>query len=203
MKTLELEVKHVNQYASDDYILNDFELSEESLEELAKLLGLEENEDFDDVKDEAAQWFLDNYEEENSKVEATEFYNRTISHKDISVSYEADLVAEYNDTKIVAHVDFEQDCLYNNAEAKQVLAEQPKKLYLSGIEHVEYIEDFEEIQNDFEEDYYDDWFTYDKGNFEWWEELANALYELECEGVDIKAMEVNELQDYIDAYNEL
>ena len=78
-----------------------------------------------------------------------------------------------------------------------------KKFYLEEIENNDYINAFEEIQNDFEQDDNDDWFTYDEENYEWWEELANALYELECEGVDIKAMEVNELQDYIDAYNEL
>ncbi|OHX28314.1 hypothetical protein Javan273_0001 [Streptococcus phage Javan273] len=52
---------------------------------------------------------------------------------------------------------------------------------------------FEEIRNDWTEEENGTWST-DKGNFEWWEELANAIEFLEENEIDA---ETEELSDYI------
>lgn len=75
-----------------------------------------------------------------------------------------------------------------------------KKYYLDEIEDYSYINCFEEIQEAFTEDERG-WFTYDKEEYEWWTTLAEALYNLNDKGVDVNTLEVNELQDYIDYYN--
>lgn len=75
-----------------------------------------------------------------------------------------------------------------------------KKYYLDEIEDYSYINCFEEIQGAFTEDERGR-FTYNKDEYEWWTTLAEALYNLNDKGVDVNTLEVNELQDYIDYYN--
>jgi hypothetical protein len=114
MAIVKLDIKYLNEFRNDDYLLGDFKLSERSLEKLANVLGMKDIE-------EAEQWFLDNYEEQNRKVECREFYNQTISRKDIHVDYESELVAYYKGTTFVAPVFFMSDENYKNVEAKQYL----------------------------------------------------------------------------------
>lgn len=114
MAIVKLDIKYINEFMNDDYLLADFKLSEDSLEKLANVLGME------DI-DEAEQWFLDNYEEQNRKIEAYEFFNSTISRRDIHVDYESELVANFKKTTFVAPVFFMSDENYKNVEAKQYL----------------------------------------------------------------------------------
>lgn len=114
MAIVKLDIKYINEFRNDDYLLGDFNLSEYSLEKLANVLGME------DIA-EADQWFLDNYEEQNCKIEAYEFFNPTISRRDIHVNYESELVANFKETTFVAHVFFMSDENYKNVEAKQYL----------------------------------------------------------------------------------
>lgn len=117
MAIVRLNIKYLNEFRNDDYLLGDFKLSEHSLEKLANVLGME------DI-DEAEQWFLDNYEEQNRKIEAYEFFNSTISRRDIHVDYESELVANFKGTTFVAPVFFMSDENYKNAEAKECLEKQ-------------------------------------------------------------------------------
>lgn len=72
-----------------------------------------------------------------------------------------------------------------------------KKFYLEEIENNDYINAFEEIQNDFEQDDNDDWFTTDKADFDWWTKLADSIAYLEENGIDYEDSDINELADYI------
>lgn len=199
MKTLVLEVETINNQMNNEVLLGDFSIAKNSLLELAKLLELDKGEaEKDDLIVEADQWFLDNLEEEKREIVAQEFYNQTISRKDIHISYTSDLVATYQNTKIIAHIDFEGDEWYYNAEAKKYLEEQRPKYYLKDIKYKDRITTFEDIEYAFEQD--DNWeaFTTDKDEYDWWVELANSLEYLENQNIDTIKLDIEELQDYID-----
>ncbi|EPV87530.1 MULTISPECIES: hypothetical protein [Streptococcus] len=72
-----------------------------------------------------------------------------------------------------------------------------KKFYLEEIKNNDYINAFEEIQNDFEQDDNDDWFTTDKADFDWWTKLADSIAYLEENNINYKDSDINELADYI------
>lgn len=76
---------------SNEYLLNTFTISQDILEGLAELLSVKNSKDCD-VRDEANQWFLNNFQEKRL-VGARGFYNQTINRKEIHISYESDLVA--------------------------------------------------------------------------------------------------------------
>lgn len=70
------------------------------------------------------------------------------------------------------------------------------KKYLSEIENFEQIKTFEDLSDHLKEDEQGEYFE-DTKDFDWWDELANAMRYLEDEGVDYDEVELNELEDYI------
>lgn len=70
------------------------------------------------------------------------------------------------------------------------------KRYLAEIENLEQIKTFEDLSDYLEEDEQGQYFE-DAEEFEWWNELANAMQYLEDEDVDYDEVELNELEDYI------
>lgn len=72
------------------------------------------------------------------------------------------------------------------------------KKYLSEIENFEQIKTFEDLSDYLKEDGQGQYFE-DIKDFNWWNELANAMQYLEDEDEDIECdeVELNELEDYI------
>lgn len=70
------------------------------------------------------------------------------------------------------------------------------KKYLAEIESFEQIKTFEDLSDYLEEDDQGQYFE-DEKEFNWWNELANAMQYLEDEDVDYDEVELNELEDYI------
>ena len=68
--------------------------------------------------------------------------------------------------------------------------------YLSEIENLEKIKTFEDLSDYLKEDEQGQYFE-DKKEFNWWNELANAMQYLEDEDVDYDEVEFNELENYI------
>lgn len=69
------------------------------------------------------------------------------------------------------------------------------KLYNTEIENWSNIVDFEEIRDNWSEgEEYGTWFTTSQSEFDWWNQLANAIEYLNDNGIDA---DVNELADYI------
>ena len=71
-----------------------------------------------------------------------------------------------------------------------------EKRYLADIENIEQIKTFEDLSDYLKEDEQGQYFE-DEKEFEWWNELANAMQYLEDEDVDYDEVELNELEDYI------
>lgn len=70
------------------------------------------------------------------------------------------------------------------------------KRYLAEIENLEQIKIFEDLSDYLAEDEQGQYFE-DEKEFDWWNELANAMQYLEDEDVDYDEVELNELEDYI------
>ncbi len=70
------------------------------------------------------------------------------------------------------------------------------KRYLTEIENLEQIKTFEDLSDYLKEDEQGQYFE-DAEEFDWWNELANAMQYLEDEDVDYDEVELNELEDYI------
>ena len=70
------------------------------------------------------------------------------------------------------------------------------KRYLAEIENLEQIKTFEDLSDYLKEDEQGQYFE-DEQEFNWWNELANAMQYLEDEDVDYDEVELNELEDYI------
>ena len=70
------------------------------------------------------------------------------------------------------------------------------KRYLAEIENLEQIKTFEDLSDYLEEDEQGQYFE-DEQEFNWWNELADAMQYLEDEDVDYDEVELNELEDYI------
>ena len=69
------------------------------------------------------------------------------------------------------------------------------KLYSTEIENWTNIVSFEEIRDNWtESDEYGKWFTTNQADFDWWNQLANAIEFINDNGIDA---DVNELADYI------
>ena len=70
------------------------------------------------------------------------------------------------------------------------------KRYLAEIENLEQIKTFEDLNDYLVEDEQGQYFEDDQ-EFNWWNELANAMQYLDDEDVDYDEVELNELEDYI------
>lgn len=70
------------------------------------------------------------------------------------------------------------------------------KRYLVEIENLEQIKTFEDLSDYLLEDEQGQYFE-DEKEFEWWNELADAMQYLEDEDVDYDEVELNQLEDYI------
>lgn len=70
------------------------------------------------------------------------------------------------------------------------------KKYLSEIENFEQIKTFEDLSDYLKEDEQGQYFE-DTKDFDWWNELANAMQYLEDEDVEYNEVELTELEDYI------
>ena len=69
------------------------------------------------------------------------------------------------------------------------------KLYNTEIKNWTNIVNFEEIRENWTEgDEYGVWFTTDQADFDWWNQLANAIEFINDNDIDA---DVNELADYI------
>ena len=69
------------------------------------------------------------------------------------------------------------------------------KLYNTEIENWTNIVKFEEIRENWTEgDEYGVWFTTNQADFDWWNQLANAIEFINDNGINA---DVNELADYI------
>ena len=105
---LRLEVESVNDTPSNERIINDYSLSDDSLEELKEFLG--------DTEDDAEILFMENCEEKNKNVVVEKSYNETIQRDDFRVLYHSDLVWIVNGKKVVATIDSEFTEMYDNEE---------------------------------------------------------------------------------------
>lgn len=70
------------------------------------------------------------------------------------------------------------------------------KRYLTEIENLEQIKNFEDLDDYLAEDEQGQYFE-DEKEFDWWNDLANAMQYLEDEDVDYDQVELGELEDYI------
>lgn len=70
------------------------------------------------------------------------------------------------------------------------------KRYLVEIENLEQIKTFEDLGDYLVEDDQGQYFE-DEQEFDWWNELADAMQYLEDEDVDYDEVELNQLEDYI------
>lgn len=70
------------------------------------------------------------------------------------------------------------------------------KKYLSEIENLEKIKTFEDLSDYLKEDEQGQYFE-DAEEFNWWNDLANAMQYLEDEDIDYDEVELTELEDYI------
>ncbi|HEM3531939.1 hypothetical protein [Streptococcus suis] len=69
------------------------------------------------------------------------------------------------------------------------------KLYSTEIKNWTNIVIFEEIRENWtESDEYGVWFTTNQADFDWWNQLANAIEFINVNDIDV---DVNELADYI------
>lgn len=69
------------------------------------------------------------------------------------------------------------------------------KLYSTEIKNWSNIIVFDEIRDSWtESDEYGKWFTTNQADFDWWNQLANAIEFINDNGIDA---DVNELADYI------
>ena len=68
--------------------------------------------------------------------------------------------------------------------------------YLAEIENLEQIKTFEDLSDYLKEDEQGQYFE-DAEEFDWWNDLANAMQYLEDEDVDYDEVELNELEDYV------
>lgn len=71
-----------------------------------------------------------------------------------------------------------------------------KKRYLEEIENVDNIISFDDLGDYLEEDDQGQYFK-DAEEFDWWNELADAMQYLEDEEVEYDQADLNELEDYI------
>lgn len=70
------------------------------------------------------------------------------------------------------------------------------KRYLAEIENLEQIKTFEDLSDYLKEDEQGQYFE-DEQEFNWWNELADAMQYLEDEDVEYNEVELTELEDYI------
>jgi len=70
------------------------------------------------------------------------------------------------------------------------------KRYLEEIENVDNIISFDDLGDYLEEDDQGQYFK-DAEEFDWWNELADAMQYLEDEEVEYDQADLNELEDYI------
>lgn len=71
------------------------------------------------------------------------------------------------------------------------------KNYITDIAHSEEIWSIDELKHDIKEDEHGYYFT---DNFNWWNELSQALHYINAHELDTQY--VNELQDFIDLWKE-
>lgn len=97
------------------------------------------------------EWFNDNYDVAADYSFARSFYNSTISHSDIEVTFDRDYYVDLDGDTFVAHVDDTWDELYKNAEAIQLIKESSKleqkyvDMYFADYASEEYKQAFENI----------------------------------------------------------
>lgn len=72
------------------------------------------------------------------------------------------------------------------------------KMNINKIKNMDYIWVFDDLSEFLDED--QNFISHD--DFEWWNDLANALAYLEDQGIDTEDLKVNELEDYVDAAKE-
>ena len=70
------------------------------------------------------------------------------------------------------------------------------KRYLADIENLEQIKTFEDLSDNLKEDEQGQYFE-DAEEFEWWNELANAMQYLDDKCVEPKVGHMVDLEDYI------
>lgn len=108
------------------------------------------DEGFDSVEG----WFNDNCDVDKDYSFAREFYNSTIGHSDIEVTFDRDYYVDLDGDTFVAHVDDTWDELGKNAEAIRLLKENAKlgqkylDMYISGYASKEFKQVFESIIKD-------------------------------------------------------
>ena len=118
---LKLNVENYNNFKSNDYILNDYDISDESYLELANMMNIKGEDDEDRIK-QASEWFNEN-SSMNYDLKVDKFYNETISRKDIHVYGTIELNATYDDIGVYAYIDIDCDEMYNVREAIEMAEE--------------------------------------------------------------------------------
>ena len=118
---LKLNVENYNNFKSNDYILNDYDISDESYLELANMMNIKGEDDEDRIK-QASEWFNEN-SSMNYDLKVDKFYNGTISRKDIHVYGTIELNATYDDIGVYAYIDIDCDEMYNVREAIEMAEE--------------------------------------------------------------------------------
>lgn len=136
-----LEKKLIESGEADEYFDNYTEKPYPKLWEDSKMVSADRA---------VEEWFNNNvYQDDNSS--AREFYNMTISHLDIEVTFDRDYYVELDGDTFVAHVDDTWDELYNNSEAISLakknaeLGEEYVEKYFSADSSEEFKEKFEQI----------------------------------------------------------
>lgn len=76
------------------------------------------------------------------------------------------------------------------------------KIYLDNITNLNEIDCFDELDKFLITDFDGEPYFYSKDDFEWWQELANALFYLQENDINIHNDTINELEDYIRIAND-
>lgn len=144
-----LEKKLIESGEADEYLNNYEEMPHPKLWEEPKMVAADYA---------VEEWFNDNYYVAADHSFARSFYNSTISHSDIEVTFDRDYYVDLDGDTFVAHVDDTWDELYKNAEAIQLLKENDKlgqkyvDMYFSDYASKKFKQAFEDIiKDDYEE----------------------------------------------------
>ena len=71
------------------------------------------------------------------------------------------------------------------------------KYYFKDIKNAEQIDSYDNL-NFAGDDGFNDWYWTNKQDFDWWQELANAMAFLEENEIEVDLSYINELEDYVD-----
>ena len=114
-------IDHNDEVFDVFYTLVEDEAFEKLGDELFKAGKLMDSDEYGNSPDEVEDWFFENSEVTEWNAAAEQFYNPTISRKDISVECHETRVAIVNGIKFIASVTASKDEMYKNKEAQKLV----------------------------------------------------------------------------------